>query len=61
MDCSWFGKALLYYISGWLAQNSTLAIAFGINAIVPLIGLIGTFVLLGDEKSRKKTVLVKLV
>ncbi|NEU71274.1 folate/biopterin family MFS transporter [Hassallia byssoidea VB512170] len=54
-----FGKALLYYISGWLAQNSTLAIAFGINAIVPLIGLIGTFVLLGDEKKQKEKVLVK--
>ncbi|MBD0261776.1 MAG: MFS transporter [Tolypothrix sp. Co-bin9] len=54
-----FGKALLYYISGWLAQNSTLAIAFGINAIVPLIGLIGTFVLLGDEKKQEEKVLVK--
>jgi hypothetical protein len=54
-----FGKALLYYISGWLAQNSTLAIAFGINAIVPLIGLVGTFVLLGNEKKQEKTVLVK--
>jgi predicted MFS family arabinose efflux permease len=54
-----FGKALLYYISGWLAQNSTLAIAFGINAIVPLIGLVGTFVLLRDEKKQEKKVLVK--
>jgi predicted MFS family arabinose efflux permease len=54
-----FGKALLYYISGWLAQNSTLARAFGINAIVPLIGLIGTFVLLGNEKKQEKKVLVK--
>lgn len=54
-----FGKALLYYISGWLAQNSTLARAFGINAIVPLIGLVGTFVLLRDEKKQEKKVLVK--
>ncbi|NMF65294.1 MFS transporter [Brasilonema octagenarum] len=54
-----FGVALLYYISGWLATNSNLSIAFGATAIVPLIGLIGTFILLGDEKKQHTTVSMK--
>ena len=54
-----FGKALLYYISGWLAQNSHLSIAFLVTAIVPLIGLVATFLLLGDEKKQHTTVSMK--
>lgn len=53
-----FGGALLYFIGGWLAQNSNLAIAFLISAIVPLCGLITTFVLLADEKKQRKTILL---
>lgn len=54
-----FGSALLYYIGGWLAQNSNLSIAFLITAIVPLIGLVSTFLLLADEKKQQKTVSIK--
>ncbi|WP_460201138.1 MFS transporter [Scytonema sp. NUACC21] len=54
-----FGKALLYYIGGWLAQNSNLSIAFLLTAIVPLFGLVATFVLLADEKKQQKTVSLK--
>lgn len=54
-----FGKGLLYYISGWLAQNSNLSMAFLLTAIVPLIGLVATFLLLADEKKQPKTVSVK--
>ena len=54
-----FGQAVLYYISGWLAQNSHLSIAFGLTAIVPLIGLVGTFLLLADEEKQHTTVSMK--
>lgn len=54
-----FGSALLYYIGGWLAQNSNLSIAFLLTAIVPLIGLVSTFLLLADEKKQQKTVSIK--
>ncbi len=54
-----FGKALLYYISGWLAQNSNLSIIFLLTAIVPLIGLVSAFLLLSDEKKQQKTVSIK--
>ncbi|GAA6618107.1 MFS transporter [Scytonema sp. NUACC26] len=49
------GQALLYYIGGWLAQNSSLSIAFLLTAIVPFLGLIATIVLLADEKKQPKT------
>jgi len=51
-----FGEALLYFIGGWLAQNSNLSITFLLTAIVPLIGLVATFLLLADEKKQQKTV-----
>ncbi|MEH2120015.1 MAG: MFS transporter [Nostoc sp.] len=54
-----FGQALLYYIGGWLAQNSNLSMAFLLTAIVPLIGLVATFLLLANEKKQQKTVSVK--
>ena len=54
-----FGKALLYYISGWLAQNSNLSIIFSLTAIVPLVGLVSAFLLLADEKKQQKTVSIK--
>ena len=54
-----FGSALLYYIGGWLAQNSNLSTAFLLTAIVPLIGLVSTFLLLADEKKQQKTVSIK--
>lgn len=54
-----FGQAVLYYISGWLAQNSHLSIAFGLTAIVPLIGLVGTFLLLADEEKQHTSVSMK--
>lgn len=54
-----FGSALLFYIGGWLAQNSNLSIAFLLTAIVPLIGLGTTFVLFSDEKKQQKPVSIK--
>lgn len=54
-----FGKALLYYISGWLAQNSNLPRVFLLTAIVPLIGLVSAFLLLADEKKQQKPVSIK--
>ncbi|MEH2467592.1 MFS transporter [Nostoc sp.] len=54
-----FGQALLYFIGGWLAQNSNLSMAFLLTAIVPLIGLVATFLLLANEKKQQKTVSVK--
>ena len=54
-----FGSALLYYIGGWLAQNYNLSTAFLLTAIVPLIGLVSTFLLLADEKKQQKTVSIK--
>lgn len=54
-----FGQGLLYYIGGWLAQNSNLSMAFLLTAIVPLIGLVATFLLLADEKKQQNTVSVK--
>lgn len=54
-----FGQGLLYFIGGWLAQNSNLSMAFLLTAIVPLIGLVATFLLLADEKKQQNTVSVK--
>lgn len=54
-----FGKALLYYLSGWLAKNASLSTAFLISTIVPLIGLVSTFLLLGNEKKQQNTVAIK--
>ena len=54
-----FGKGLLYYISGWLAQKSNLSVAFLLTTIVPLIGLVATFLLLADEKKQQQTVSFK--
>ena len=54
-----FGKGLLYYISGWLAQKSNLSVAFLLTTIVPLIGIVATFLLLTDEKKQQKTVSFK--
>lgn len=54
-----FGSALLYYIGGWLAQNSNLSTTFLLTAIVPLIGLVSTFLLLADEKKQQKTSTIK--
>ena len=54
-----FGSALLYYIGGWLAQNSNLSTTFLLTAIVPLIGLVSTFLLLADEKKQQKTSRIK--
>lgn len=54
-----FGSALLYYIGGWLAQNSNLSTTFLLTAIVPLIGLVSTFLLLGDEKKQQKIFSIK--
>lgn len=48
-----FGKALLYYVSGWLAQNSNLSTVFLLTAIVPLIGLISASLLFRKEKKQK--------
>lgn len=48
-----FGKALLYYISGWLAQNSNLATAFLLTATVPFIGLVATLLLVDEKKQQK--------
>ena len=53
-----FGKALLYYIGGWFAQNSNLSTAFLSTAAVPLVGLTSTFLLFRDEKRQKRTVLL---
>lgn len=55
-----FGKALLYYLSGWLAKNASLSTAFLISTIVPLVGLVSTFVLLGNEKKQQNTVAIKI-
>jgi predicted MFS family arabinose efflux permease len=49
------GQAVLYFVGGWLAQNSSLSIAFLLTAIVPFLGLIGTLILLADEKKQPKT------
>ncbi|MEH2071210.1 MAG: MFS transporter [Nostoc sp.] len=54
-----FGQALMYYIGGWLAQNSNLSMAFLLTAIVPLIGLVATFLLFADEKKERTNVSVK--
>ncbi|MBO3459190.1 MFS transporter [Aetokthonos hydrillicola Thurmond2011] len=54
-----FGQALLSYIAGWIAQNSNLSLAFVLTAIVPFVGLAGTFLLLRNEKKHRKTVSVK--
>ncbi|MBR8836560.1 MAG: MFS transporter [Stigonema ocellatum SAG 48.90 = DSM 106950] len=54
-----FGQALLSYISGWLAQNYNVSGAFLLTAIVPFVGLVGTFLLLGNEKKHRNTVSVK--
>lgn len=54
-----FGQALLSYIAGWLAQNFHISMVFLLTAIVPFIGLVGTFLLLGDEKKHRNTVSVK--
>ncbi|WP_238360893.1 MFS transporter [Iningainema tapete] len=54
-----FGQALLYFIGGWIAQNSNLSTAFLLTAIVPLIGLVTTFLLLANEKKQPKNVSVK--
>ena len=54
-----FGQALLSYIAGWLAQNSKVSIAFLLTAIVPFVGLVATFLLLGNEKKHRNTVSVK--
>ncbi|BAZ13566.1 biopterin transport-related protein BT1 homolog [Calothrix sp. NIES-4071] len=54
-----FGQALMYYIGGWLAQNSNLSMAFLLTAIVPFIGLVATFILLGGEKKHRANVSVK--
>lgn len=54
-----FGQALLYFVGGWFAQNSNLSMAFIFTAIVPLIGLVATFILLAGEKKERNTVPVK--
>jgi predicted MFS family arabinose efflux permease len=54
-----FGQALLYYIGGWLAQNSNLSMSFLFTAIVPLIGLAATFVLLSDEKKQQNNISIQ--
>lgn len=54
-----FGQALLYFLGGWIAQNSNLSMAFLLTAIVPLIGLVATFVLLADEKKQQNNVPIK--
>lgn len=54
-----FGQALLYFIAGWIAQNSNLSTAFLLSASVPLIGLVATLILLSDEKKHPRTTSVK--
>lgn len=54
-----FGQALLYFIGGWFAQNSNLSTAFLFTAIVPLIGLVATFILLAGEPKHRNHVPVK--
>ena len=51
-----FGRALLFYLSGWLAQNSNLPSAFLFTAIVPLVGIVATYFLLADEKQQQETI-----
>lgn len=53
-----FGGAILYYIGGWLAQNSNLSTALLLTAIVPLIALVATFLLFADEKKQQKTLAI---
>lgn len=52
------GGALMFYISGWIAQNATLSFAFFLTALILLFGLIATWLMLSEPKVKPGTVAI---
>ncbi len=49
------GGALMFYASGWIAQNASLPLAFSLTALVVLLGLISTSWMLNETQCKTGT------